>query len=215
MWKRILSNAIKTGLFFLAAYGLIAVLYWTNRPFVADAEWKNSNEINLTGLRPGADLSPLTEMLKGRPYHPRILKEFLRYYEALNRQFPEQPQVLGLLGFWNYQAGRYEQAAEFYRRAIVLRPDFFWSHHNLALSYLKTKNYTDAQATATAALNLNIEATPRYMQEFTMFYPPVFMMLALSPYKNGMADLFQEGYAHMRAIMQNPSSQTGFAPAFF
>ena len=89
----------------------------------------------------------------------------LRYYQNLNKLFPQSAGAYSTIGFCYYHLGEYKKSIIYYKKAISLRGDLFGLYHNLGFVYWRIGRWRDAiQSFKKAA-----EAPP----EKTVLYPGV------------------------------------------
>lgn len=115
---------------------------------------------------------------KGTPLVKRLrgYNGYIDYYEKLTEIFPELSEGHATLGFLYEQEGKREEAIEAYRRACVLKPNFFWANYNLGLLYIKLRRFDDAAAALTQALKSSVEENLRFI-----FKSHVFKQILLTP----------------------------------
>jgi tetratricopeptide (TPR) repeat protein len=59
------------------------------------------------------------------------------YFKQVNDAMPDIPEVYYMLGFCAFYQGNTSRSIEYYKRSIIVNPDFFWSYYDLGLIFLK------------------------------------------------------------------------------
>jgi tetratricopeptide (TPR) repeat protein len=67
-----------------------------------------------------------------------MLDDYFRNAIAIN---PKAPETYVIVGIHLHRVGQYSKAIENYQRALQLDPNLMNAHYNLALAYLKTKQF--------------------------------------------------------------------------
>ena len=78
--------------------------------------------------------------------------------EKLNRAVQADPnfaQAYLLLGLTEFQGGQTAKSIRHYKRALKLQPRSYTGHYNLALAYLRERNFQDARAELEQAVSLD------------------------------------------------------------
>src|SRR5207244_3864649 len=78
--------------------------------------------------------------------------------EKLNRAVQADPnfaQAYLLLGVTEFQGGQTAKSIRHYKRALKLQPRSYTGHYNLALAYLRERNFQDARAELEQAVSLD------------------------------------------------------------
>ena len=95
---------------------------------------------NLNTIMPKSFL-PIMQLANNQQVKADDFYPCFAFYNEINRQFPDQPDDLGMLGFCYYHLGQPLKAIYFYQKAVKLRPDIFWFHFNIGVLFYKEGRY--------------------------------------------------------------------------
>jgi len=87
---------------------------------------------------------------------PKQIIRFIKYYELLLKNFPEQSGAYDYLGFCYYWIGDDDQAIANYQKALNRKPNSFWSAYNIGLIHYKNERYKEATEILKVALDIKL-----------------------------------------------------------
>ena len=82
-----------------------------------------------------------------------INDELIVYFEQMIEVMPTAAPAYSVLGFCYYYQGSKEKAYEFFQKAFLLDPKYFWSVHNFAMVALEIHRYDKAEMLLQMALD--------------------------------------------------------------
>jgi tetratricopeptide (TPR) repeat protein len=181
-----LTRFLTSGLFFYLAIGLLLL------PLFFSKEFKTAKHKTLNRLMPSYDeLINLNEKNINPP--EQYFRKSVHYFNAVDRDFPNRPDTVGMLGYVYYHLGEYNQSISYYKKANRILNSFFWYQYNLALLLYKQEKYSQALESLHEAVNLLPESSLKFFQ-FSKIYTP-FWAQREEFHKYAAASL-REGYRH-------------------
>jgi tetratricopeptide (TPR) repeat protein len=93
------------------------------------------------------------------PSQQSSLESYIQYYSALTNVFPDLAEGHAVLGFCYFYSAKKDSAIEEYKRAVELKPSFFYFYYDLALIYLDRANYYAAHELFKKALACDVKQT--------------------------------------------------------
>ena len=104
---------------------------------------------------------------------PQHLRDYVPYYEKLNRYFPNLTEVYGFLGYCFTYLGEREKALHFFQQAVERKPYFFWFNYDLGILYLEKRDYNRAAVFFQKALETNEDLSVQLMVN-SLVYEEIF-----------------------------------------
>jgi tetratricopeptide (TPR) repeat protein len=101
----------------------------------------------------------LAQFIRNPNQQESSLESYLHYYSALTNMFPDLAEGHAVLGFCYFYSGKKDLAIEEYKRAVELKPSFFYFYYDLALIYLDRANYYAAHELFKKALGCDVKET--------------------------------------------------------
>ena len=156
------SLLIQVCLFPLAAYVLVGLLYFVNKPLksqVKEPVPDITSTLNLMMLR-ATDFHYLWKMQEKQfvPDH-QALEQYAQYFQMVIDHVPQQADAYGMLGYCQYYMGQTHKAIGAYELALSINPAFMGYYYNLAVIYLNLQDYDKAAAILHRALSLPMGAS--------------------------------------------------------
>lgn len=98
------------------------------------------------------------------------LQEFASYYENVTL-FAPSADAFGLLGYCYHYLGFQEKSMEAYRKAIQMKPNFFWFYYNLGILSYKNGSYQNAALLFQKALETKTKDNINLVFSSRIYYP--------------------------------------------
>ncbi|MFP4521178.1 MAG: tetratricopeptide repeat-containing sulfotransferase family protein [Fibrobacterota bacterium] len=99
--------------------------------FLSWGSYKKAVDVLEQGIEKGVPLKELVPMLFKASYEFRDPERIELYSEKLTELFPDNPDVLSSIGDTHKSMGNLEKAAELYRKAICVSPDYLSGYYFL------------------------------------------------------------------------------------
>jgi len=87
---------------------------------------------------------------------PKEIIRFIKYYELVLKNFPDQVGAYDYLGLCYYFIGDEDRAISNYQKALKWMPNSFWSAYNLGLIHYKNERYDEAAGYLKKALEIKL-----------------------------------------------------------
>ncbi len=151
------------------------------------SNWNKVELIALDRLRPGSFkfLYPKADI--------NYLKLYETYFSRVGKVFSNRlPEILGLQGYCSYQRGDFNKAEQYYKKAILINPRFFWYYYNLGVIYFQQQKYPQALETFQLALNQDLQDTLITIFSSSKVYLPI-LTESMPDLHKGVLDQFDLG----------------------
>lgn len=143
------------------------------------------------------------------------LEAYAHYYDRVSRYVPNRADALGLKGYASYHLGEAATARQAYSRALEIKPDFFWFHHNLGVMAFKEGNLDGAVEHMKNALQCGFKDFIAYVMASQRIYLPLIMLKSGQPQKI-LFEEFKKGQRQAFQVIALSFFQQGqFQKAYF
>ncbi len=135
-------------------------MYWLSNMLIDYEKIRSGIETRVIGSLSPTSFEYLAQIRQNEgPIDQKRLKEYVYFYSQMTEYFPGQADSYQLLGFCYYYLGDQKRAVSFYKKAIGLNPNFFWSYYNLSIIYFENRRYQEAARLLEKATALSPQAT--------------------------------------------------------